>query len=184
ATSIIRNDLKSDVPIIAMTANGMAGEKEKCLQAGMNDYISKPIHAELLFEKIHALISLNAKKQVGDIEKNKIINIDFLIRTMHEKKDIIKETIDIVLEQMPEDIADINDAILKTNYEKIRRSAHKMKSTVSIMSMTSIQRILEEMETLGAAAREIEKIKTLNNSLNLLTEKATQELKNEQLNYT
>ena len=53
--NIIRNKLKNDIPIIAMTANAMAGEREKCLDLGMNDYISKPIDSTLLFEKINDL---------------------------------------------------------------------------------------------------------------------------------
>jgi CheY-like chemotaxis protein len=55
AASIIRQELGSNIPIIAMTAHAMAGEKERCLSLGMNDYISKPINANLLFEKIYAL---------------------------------------------------------------------------------------------------------------------------------
>lgn len=55
ATVIIRNDLKSDVPIIAMTGYETAGDRERCLGIGMNAYISKPVNANLLFEKIYEL---------------------------------------------------------------------------------------------------------------------------------
>jgi signal transduction histidine kinase/DNA-binding response OmpR family regulator/HPt (histidine-containing phosphotransfer) domain-containing protein len=59
ATGIIRNDLKlSRLPIIAMTANAMTGDREKCINAGMNDYISKPIESRQIFSVLSRWINI------------------------------------------------------------------------------------------------------------------------------
>src|SRR6185436_3692555 len=52
ATRIIRKEIQSNIPIIALTANAVKGEMEKCIQAGMNDYLSKPFDEEDLIRLI------------------------------------------------------------------------------------------------------------------------------------
>jgi signal transduction histidine kinase/DNA-binding response OmpR family regulator len=58
ATRQIRSRGYGDIPIIAMTANAMKGDKELCLEAGMNDYLSKPIKRELVFQILERWLSL------------------------------------------------------------------------------------------------------------------------------
>jgi CheY-like chemotaxis protein len=65
ATKVIRNMdskvLKHDIPIIAMTAHALKGDRDICLDAGMNDYTSKPIQPKELFEKIEKYIPKNKR---------------------------------------------------------------------------------------------------------------------------
>ncbi|MBT6146665.1 MAG: response regulator, partial [Gemmatimonadetes bacterium] len=67
ATRHIREDGRyADLPILAMTANAMAGDRERCLAAGMNDHIAKPIDPELLFATLRRWI-LESRKPVETI---------------------------------------------------------------------------------------------------------------------
>jgi PAS domain S-box-containing protein len=56
ATEHIREVLKSNVPIIGLSANALNGERERSMERGMNDYVSKPFQPEMLYEKIHGFI--------------------------------------------------------------------------------------------------------------------------------
>ena len=56
------NRVTADIPVIAVTARAMKGDREKCLEAGASDYISKPVNLKELLEKIERLISVSKKQ--------------------------------------------------------------------------------------------------------------------------
>lgn len=176
ATQIIRTKLKNNVPIIALTAHAIVGEKEKCLKLGMNDFISKPIQADVLFEKIYQAV---ANKIIT--KTNKLINLDFLTKSMKGKKNAIKSVMDIFLKQVPKNLKTINEAIKHADYKTIKSQAHNMKSTVSVFGLLTIVETLNEMENLETKSVDLNRIKSLNHTLNKICKQAINEIKHERL---
>jgi len=68
-TEIIRNQLELSTPIVALTANFMAAERQKCRQVGMDDYLAKPFQKKQLFEKIEEWVT-GKKNNVANLEAN------------------------------------------------------------------------------------------------------------------
>ncbi len=105
-----------------------------------------------------------------------VCNISYLSEIVGGKKAMIKGILDAFLIQVANDLPAINDAIVKTDYGAIKKNAHAMKSSVSIMGMSVIKPVLEEMETLGASATNVERIKVLNQDLQLIINQAIREI--------
>lgn len=177
ATEIIRKELKSAVPIIAMSAHAMSQEKERSLSRGMNDYVPKPIKTELLFEKMVRLIP---QKRNADLKK--LVNLNSLKESMHGRKDIVLEILDLLIKGIPEDLEIIRQAIPKLDYHAIQRRAHRMKSTILTIGIEPIATILEEIESLSIAKSSIEKIKFLYAELEELCNAALAEVELEKQN--
>ncbi len=176
-TRYIREHLNSAIPIIAMTAHAMAGEREKCIKLGMNDYISKPINSEQLFKKMLTFAAdINLTKTTS---MDKIMNLDLLFRTVNGNKKVIMEIMNVFLVQLPEDVAAINEAVKNEDFVAVKRQCHKMKSSVSIMGMEALVKLLEEMEELGHKEEGIGRIKELNVQVAGLAEKALKEVNEE-----
>lgn len=113
----------------------------------------------------------------SDLLGENVCDLKYLSDMMGGKKSLIKEIMDAFLKQIPEELTAINEAVLNVDFQNIRKIAHTMKSTVSIMGIASLNPILVEMERLGAAATDFEKIKQLNVELGIICNKAVDEIK-------
>ncbi len=142
ATQEIRNKLKSEIPIIAMTAHAFAGEREKCLSYGMNEYISKPIREEQLHKLIAQFTHL--KKPVGlpDDRATKIgadsyqyINLHYMKEVSQGNTEYERTVTQQFIEAIPADIQLLEYAAEAKDYLALKQTAHNMKTTISVMGL-------------------------------------------------
>jgi len=157
---MLRNELNIITPIIAMTAHALPGEKEKCIRAGMNDYITKPYKATDLLKKIRQFdIKAVTSKHVGE---DTLIDLGFLrIQTKNNAKFMV-EMIGIFLQQHPKDLAALRSAIDENDHPLIYKTTHTLRNTIAFFGLQKlIGEPLLEMEKLARAVQPVANISVL-----------------------
>lgn len=140
-TTFIRNELKLDIPIIAMTAHSFIGEQQKCFDAGMNGYITKPYkQADLL----NIILSVLNKKP--ECEDNDGIDFSYLNELSDGNQEFIKEMVDLFIKKVPEDLKVMEAAIAIKEYPGIRGIAHTLRSSLSIFKLEALFEHLDPIE--------------------------------------
>ncbi|MEO9210171.1 MAG: response regulator [Ginsengibacter sp.] len=140
ATKEIRETLKITTPIIAMTAHALTGEKEKCVEVGMNDYISKPLREKELHHLINQYAQLKkvdstSPESLSRSENYSFINLQYMKEISAGNREYEKSVTGLFIEAIPEDISAIENAWKELDIQKLRHVAHNMKTTVSIMGL-------------------------------------------------
>ena len=149
-----KNENSRKTPIIALTANSIAGDKERYLQEGMDGYLSKPIE----FDKLVSILRDFLQKQ--PLEDKQIKNNLDILETKKiskfNKQDAIKQlsldesTVDMLLDNLfltlDNDLKNLQDAIDEKNSEKIVKFSHYIKGACSSLAMNEASLILEDIE--------------------------------------
>jgi PAS domain S-box-containing protein len=115
------------IPIIAMTAYATEGDRERCLAAGMDDYVSKPISAGKLFKAIEALIPLEESVQTADEKKGCALNEDVLIKSFKDDHSLFKELVEIFVNDYPQMLTSLRKSLKATDAKTFTRTAHSLK---------------------------------------------------------
>ena len=128
-TKRIRTDLQLTVPVIALTAFSQASEKQKCLDAGMDAYLSKPVREKELFE------TLEIFSPVGGVTE-KLINMNYLKGIAHDNEEFIESVILKVADTLPGEIAMLRKAVEEKDQVKVNTISHDMKTTFAVLGLS------------------------------------------------
>lgn len=178
ASAAIRNhpefdETKKNIPIIAMTAHVLEGVAEKCLDAGMNDSISKPVNLNALHQKIRTLVKKEGifgppktkkkdKTEQPTTTEPKAdgprVNLENLNAITGGKPDKVQRYIDIFLKNIPTDLDKLKDEIAEENFEETKKTAHKIKGNLGYMGVTSIQDNILYLEGIDLENIDVEEI--------------------------
>ncbi len=136
----IRNREKSSgrhVPILAMTAHAMRGDKERCLASGMDGYISKPIQPAGLFAEIERCLGASGGGNTmaeNSQEPDEQIDRVSLLERVEGDQELLTEMIHLFQEDAPNLLAAMRDAQQRGDMAVLERSAHSLKGAVSNFS--------------------------------------------------
>ncbi len=136
------------LPIVAMTAHAMAGDRERCLAAGMDGYVAKPIRIGDMFATIAALVSGDAPPEDGAaviVDEQKLLTHAFA-----GNASLLADVIDAFITETPPAVATMRDAVGAGDLPALARAAHKMKGTVGVFTTGQALAAAVELE---AAAR-------------------------------
>lgn len=142
ATQYIRDIMKSDVPIIALTADVTTVDLAKCTSVGMNDYIAKPVDERLLYNKILGQLKrkpvMKVVKEAGEVVKSsaRCTNLKYLQSRTQNNISLMMEMIRLYLNQTPPLLVAMRKAMDEKNWSLLQASAHKMIPSFSIMGMS------------------------------------------------
>jgi two-component system, sensor histidine kinase and response regulator len=153
ATAYIREKERESgahVPIVAMTAHAMKGDRERCLEGGMDGYISKPITPGGLAKAIAEALSISAivKPAPGVATKGEKMDEQMLARFGGDA-DLLKELAELFMQSCPQMLEDIQAALLKRDGKALEIAAHSLKGSVGNFFSQGARDTAQKLELVG-----------------------------------
>ncbi|SCA57264.1 Sensor protein gacS (fragment) [Candidatus Terasakiella magnetica] len=143
----------ANIPIVAMTANAMAGDREKCILAGMNDFLSKPVSREKIAQCIFKTLGIDENVHPeSDVSAQDNVDLDIwdedIVQTMINDLDLdgYKMLLGAFLENSILRVENLHKAWQNKEHALIKREAHSLKGAAASMGAKAVRDIAREME--------------------------------------
>jgi two-component system, sensor histidine kinase and response regulator len=155
ATGILREREKTNgghQPVVAMTALAMNGDKERCIKAGMDGYISKPIRPRDLDEVLDRYAALiNAASAQGESapSANNSIDVSQLLDRLDGDRALLAELVDVFRADFPANLSAVQQAIDQQDANGLRSAAHTLKGALANLSAIQASALAAELEAIG-----------------------------------
>ena len=146
-----------DIPIIALTARAMKEDRRKCLEAGMTDYLSKPLKKGELFRALEWACPGPAEK--GTVasatpfsrDSDPVFYLERGLERTEGDEDLLREMVRMFLDTSPELLSSLEKALKEGDFEALLRDAHKLKSSAGVIGADRVFKAAKELEKTGRA---------------------------------
>jgi len=162
AATIIREREKTTgahIPIVAMTAHALKGDRERCLESGMDAYVSKPIQSRLLFEAITSVVptvvpeATGAERPIPEQTRpaTEVFNSEGALAMLDGDTELFGELVKLFMTESDDLLEQIHSALEQRDAKRLERAAHSLKGSSAAFCGESTRAVAQKLETIGAS---------------------------------